>query len=351
MQYNNLLSTLCSIMNKLQDEESKTIFEARINYLFSGNEEEYYKVIERIRKESTCWELEEFLNDNKGYKGIVVYGTEEEGLRTKRLLDSCHRSAGLFCADCRDAIGTNIEGLEVISINQLLNDYKDWVVILTDRSHVVDRYSLLLRSGFPRRQILFPMFMHLVASNGTQYFDVLPPVEDEIFVDAGSYDGDTIKEFVKWTQGNYKRIYAFEPSNAMIPIINNMLETEQINNVIFTPKATWSKEAEVHFIDDSSASRVQKEGENCIQAIDIDSIVGEDKVTFIKMDVEGSELQSLIGAEKTIKRHKPRLAISVYHQPEDVIELGAYILTLNPDYKFILRQYNSNFWETVLYAF
>ena len=45
MQYNNILSTLCNIMDRLQDEESRTIFEARINYLFSGSEEEYYKVI------------------------------------------------------------------------------------------------------------------------------------------------------------------------------------------------------------------------------------------------------------------------------------------------------------------
>lgn len=351
MQYNNLLSTLCNIMDKLQDEESKTIFEARINYLFSDSEEEYYKVIERIEKESSCWELDEFLNDNKGYKGIVVYGTGNEGRRTKRLLDSCHRPAGLFCDNSKDVVGTRIEGTEVISINQLMNDYRDWVVVLTGRLHLVDMYSLLLRNGFPRRQILFPMFMHLVASNGTQYFDVLPPMEDEIFVDAGSYDGDTIREFVKWTKGNYKKIYAFEPSSAMIPVINNVLETEQIKNVIFTPKATWSKEEEIHFVDDSSASQVREDGESLVQAIDIDRIVGDDKVTFIKMDVEGSELQSLIGAEKTIKINKPRLAISVYHKPEDLVELGEYILKLNPDYKLILRQYNSNLWETVLYAF
>ena len=196
MQYNNILSTLCNIMDRLQDEESRTIFEARINYLFSGSEEEYYKVIERIRKESSCWELDGFLNDNKGYQGIVVYGIETEGIRTKRLLDSCHRSAGVFCSEDGKAVGTKLEGLEIISIHQLLNEYRDWVVVLADQTRLVEMYSLLLRSGFPRRQILFPMFMNLVSSNGVQYFDVLPPIEDEIFVDAGSYDGDTIKRFV-----------------------------------------------------------------------------------------------------------------------------------------------------------
>lgn len=88
-----------------------------------------------------------------------------------------------------------------------------------------------------------------------------------------------------------------------------------------------------------------------VQAIDIDSVVGDDKVTFIKMDVEGSELQSLKGAQKTIRKNRPRLAISVYHRPEDLVEIAEYILELNPEYQFILRQYNSNFWETILYAF
>ena len=172
MQYNNILSTLCNIMDRLQDEESRTIFEARINYLFSGSEEEYYKVIERIRKESSCWELDGFLNDNKGYQGIVVYGIETEGIRTKRLLDSCHRSAGVFCSEDGKAVGTKLEGLEIISIHQLLNEYRDWVVVLADQTRLVEMYSLLLRSGFPRRQILFPMFMNLMSSNGVQYFDV-----------------------------------------------------------------------------------------------------------------------------------------------------------------------------------
>lgn len=69
------------------------------------------------------------------------------------------------------------------------------------------------------------------------------------------------------------------------------------------------------------------------------------------MDVEGGELQSLIGARNTIRENKPRLAISVYHHPEDVVEIAEYILELNPEYKLLLRQYNSNFWETILYAF
>lgn len=326
MEYNDLLSRLCKIKGKLQDVESQIIYDARINYLFTRNEDEYYKVLETVRKDSYCLELEDFLKDNKENQGMIIYGAETEGVRTKRLLDNCKRPAQLFCDDSEKIIGSRIEGLEVISVRQLVTDYNKYVVILAGRIVMAERYSLLLRSGFPRKQILFPMHMHLVASNGTQYFDVLSSVEDEIFIDAGAYNGDTIAAFQKWTKGKYKRIYAFEPNVEMAQATMNYLRQNQVENVVFTPKATWGKEEVLSFFEDASASRVGKGGETCVQAVDIDSVVGDEKVTFIKMDVEGSELQSLIGAQRTISMNKPRLAISVYHKPEDVIEIAEYIL-------------------------
>lgn len=195
------------------------------------------------------------------------------------------------------------------------------------------------------------MHLHLVASNGIQYFDVFSPIKDEIFVDAGSYDGDTIRKFVEWTNGQYKKIYAFEPNKELGEILLRNVKEEKIENVIFTPEATWEKKADLNFVNDSASSRVNKCGEFIVKATDIDSIVGDAKVTYIKMDVEGSELESLIGAHKTIMRNKPRLAISVYHKPGDTVELADYILKLNLGYKLLLRQYNSNFWETILYAY
>lgn len=82
----------------------------------------------------------------------------------------------------------------------------------------------------------------------------------------------------------------------------------------------------------------------------IDDVVHE-KVTFIKMDVEGSELKALHGAKKSIKKHLPRLAISIYHKPEDIVEIPEYILSLHNGYQFYIRHHVP--WlnnETVLYA-
>ena len=72
-----------------------------------------------------------------------------------------------------------------------------------------------------------------------------------------------------------------------------------------------------------------------------------DKGHFI---TEGSELKALEGAKTVIQRDHPKLAISLYHKPEDIVELPAYILELVPEYKFYIRHYCSDVCETVLYA-
>jgi len=68
------------------------------------------------------------------------------------------------------------------------------------------------------------------------------------------------------------------------------------------------------------------------------------------MDVEGTELEVLKGSEATIKRYRPKLAISVYHKPMDYIDIPLYIKSLVPEYKMYLRHYTSFDGDTVLYA-
>lgn len=347
----NLIPQLAYIRDSLQDEESKTIFDARVQFLFTRSEDVYYDILERVRKKSHCEELENFLKENEGHKGIIIYGAGNEGRRLKRLLDSCDTPANYYCDDNIAFQNSKIDDLEVLTTEQLVKEYTEYVVIISIQSEMVDIYCSLLRIGFPRRKILFPMHKHLVASNGIQYFDVLKPVENEVFVDAGAYNGDTIKNFINWTNGKYRKIYAFEPNGELGRELKCNIKEKNIENVCFIPEATWKEKTELRFVNDSASSRVNNNGEIVVNATDIDSIVGEENVTYIKMDVEGSELESLMGAHKTIMRNKPRLAISVYHKPGDAVELADYILKLDLGYKLILRQYNSNFWETILYAY
>lgn len=68
------------------------------------------------------------------------------------------------------------------------------------------------------------------------------------------------------------------------------------------------------------------------------------------MDVEGAELESLKGASGTIQRYKPKLAICIYHKPEDMTEIPLYIKSLVPEYKLYVRHHSNSIAETVLYA-
>ena len=69
------------------------------------------------------------------------------------------------------------------------------------------------------------------------------------------------------------------------------------------------------------------------------------------MDIEGSEKEALKGARNTIKKYKPKLAICLYHKPEDIITLPQYILELAPEYKFKIRHYTTFAYDTILYAY
>ena len=75
-----------------------------------------------------------------------------------------------------------------------------------------------------------------------------------------------------------------------------------------------------------------------------------ERITFIKMDVEGAELKSLMGACNTIRRDRPKLAISIYHKDKDMVRIPLYIRSLIPDYRLYVRHYSNNANETVLYA-
>jgi hypothetical protein len=91
-------------------------------------------------------------------------------------------------------------------------------------------------------------------------------------------------------------------------------------------------------------------GEIRIETDSVDHVCEGEKVTFIKMDIEGAELEALKGARNTICRHRPKLAICVYHRQEDLVTIPQYILSLHEDYRLYLRHYGDFCTETVLYA-
>ena len=186
---------------------------------------------------------------------------------------------------------------------------------------------------------------------------VLPEIikldEDEIFIDCGAYDGDSINQFVKainQQKGSYySRIIAFEPDEKNWSILEHNIKTH--SNCEIIKKGIWSKPDTLYFNGGlESSSNLSNNGDIQVLVESIDHILAGTKATFIKMDIEGAELQALKGAEKTIIKYRPKLAICIYHKPEDLIEIPKYIKELVPDYKFYIRNHHAAAIETVLYA-
>lgn len=186
-----------------------------------------------------------------------------------------------------------------------------------------------------------------------QYFpgDIVTLENNEVFLDIGAFVGDTIAEIEKETNGNYKKIYCFEPDKNCINVLKK--NVKEYKNVMIIEKGAWDKCETLYIQQDSEhgASFINEMGEYAIELDCIDNCIDEgEHVTHIKMDIEGAELAALHGAQKIIKKNRPKLAICVYHKNEDILDISRYILSLVPEYKLFLRHHNISGTETVLYA-
>ena len=185
-----------------------------------------------------------------------------------------------------------------------------------------------------------------------QYFpEFVSYSRQETVVDCGAFIGDTLEMFLK-NAGGFKRYFAFECDPENFGKLHSKFGGK--DNIILLPYGVSDSDriAYVDF-DGGSDSRISDSGKNAIKLTTIDRVIAEHQsdCTFIKMDVEGAELAALHGAEQTIRKYRPKLAICVYHKAEDLWTIPQYILSLHPDYKLYLRKYASPFsCELVLYA-
>jgi len=209
-------------------------------------------------------------------------------------------------------------------------------------------YQGLITFRQTRRNKDFPF--HIIKED--QYFiKELNLGKDEVFIDCGAFIGDTIDPFLSRCK-EYRRIIAFEPDSNNFEKLRNKYGNNSKITLINT--AVNDKDGEVLFLANGSLSSKMVEAghndivTNTISAKSIDNL-GLEKVSFIKMDIEGAELNALKGAEKTILRDKPKLAICIYHSDEDMIRIAEYIRNLIPEYKLYIRHYGF-ITETVLYA-
>jgi FkbM family methyltransferase len=215
------------------------------------------------------------------------------------------------------------------------------------------REEYVAQVGF-RASMDFALIDRTVA--GTHYFppDLISLREDEVFVDCGAFDGDTIADFVREAAGRFQRVVAFEPDpltylqlqervRSMEPEIREKIELRQ--------EATGRKPELSSIEATGTMMSTVGSGSSVIQVNDLDSALASIDPTYIKFDIEGFEPEALMGASHLLARTRPILALSVYHQQDHLWKIPLLLASLlGGEYQFFLRPHGAETWDLVCYA-
>jgi FkbM family methyltransferase len=346
---------------------------------------------------------------------IVLFGAGHLGRRTLSLLRGRGREVAAFTDNNPDLWGSFIEGVQVLSPADASSRFagEGLAVVTIWRAEGGHNFSVtrdgLRRLGWRRVESFIPLFwglgadalpyitidlpskvieakdrviaaaalwsdypslreyvgeIHWRVSGGFgslspadthQYFaeDVVRVRPDEVFVDCGAFNGDTLLEVFQ-RAGSWRMYHAFEPdpaSYAELQVVVESLPATLAERVHLYPAAVADcRRTALFSATGTEAASLSLAGECQVDCVAIDEVCAEPLPTFIKMDVEGAEAAALAGSRRVIGENHPLLAVAAYHKQPDVWELPHLIHTMRPDYHLFLRSHGEEGFETVLYA-
>lgn len=185
---------------------------------------------------------------------------------------------------------------------------------------------------------------------GTQYFpkDVFELSPNEVFIDCGAYDGDTIAEFRREAADQFSEIIAFEPDPKNFAALKSAVNADR--RIKLEPYATGARRETVRLTISGTGSRISSAGNCEVQTVTLDEALIGIAPTYMKFDIEGSEPDALEGGRETIARHRPKIAVCLYHAPDHLWSIPLRLNELLPDSRFTLRTYSADGWECVCYC-
>ncbi len=166
------------------------------------------------------------------------------------------------------------------------------------------------------------------------FTEILKLSDEEIYMDLGAFNGDTVKEFVENTV-SYKKIYAAEPDVKNFTKLQN--NTSNLNNIELFNVCISATDGEITFSKHGGRNGTADEKGVAVKCASVDSILEGKPVSYIKFDVEGFEKEAIKGASDTIKKYKPKMLISCYHRSEDIFSIPLQISEIRNDYKVYIR--------------
>ncbi len=174
----------------------------------------------------------------------------------------------------------------------------------------------------------------------------------DIIIDCGAYDGDTLSLFLTKNKKNFNLFIALEPDKTNFTKLEKLVsKLDERYRIKLYNIAVSNKNGKIHFKSTGNmSSAINEEGTDKINTITLDKLCNKIIPTYIKMDIEGSEIDALKGAKKIICGGKTIFAISIYHRQSDIYEIPLFITHYNSSYNFYLRNHGWDFVDSVLYA-
>ena len=187
----------------------------------------------------------------------------------------------------------------------------------------------------------------------TMYFplDLCPLTDHEVFVDCGAYDGDSVRSFLDQSKKSFQRIYSFEPDPANFEKLEKdvALRPER-ESITLQRAAVGAHTGTVTFSGDGNEASSVGKGGMVVDCVTLDQVLSGTQPTYIKIDIEGAELDALNGARGIIQRYSPVLAVCTYHVQDHLWKIPLLIQSINPNYSFFLHPHLVEGWDLVCYA-
>lgn len=232
-----------------------------------------------------------------------------------------------------------------------IEDYLAFAEYLDDDWSIKTLGAVLKMRITMNREAVIP----ILCSLEDEYFSPYPSGKDvtfsmggdEIYCDIGAHVGTTIRKFLTATQWRFSAIHAFEPDRKNYAVLEQAFSG--VPNFHSKNIALSNSAGSLYFSETGTmGSRLDQGGGVITKVSTLDDEL--ERVTFIKMDVEGHESRVLQGARRLISDCKPRIAVTGYHFANDLLDIAKLLIELEPRYRLRLRHHSFYYFDTILYA-
>lgn len=238
-----------------------------------------------------------------------------------------------------------------LSVSQAMTPSPDVLAALWSRLEDPISRKTLAEAAALRKTLDVGMLRDL--SLGDQYVPsgVPTPRSKLRFVDGGAFDGDTLRGLLS-VGCEFVASAAFEPDAKNYQrLIASELNKSSLGERLFLPCGLGARSGQVRFRSQGlSSSSIAQDGDAVVQVLSLDEALPDFAPSYVKLDIEGAEADAILGMANTLSRHRPAVAVCVYHKPRDLWEIPGLIDAVMPDAAFYLRAHAWSGFELVFYA-